>query len=296
MLPYKVTGPQASRINRELAVQKMPQTLASLNVDLLDGSSLRELAENEDKLLQRTAFMRVIENYDEIASRGEEVIQQIYQLADLKPLPPLKIESNRVDDIDNEDLNRVDVSDLDGEALIYLVRRCEQVSATPALRRAAQRLQEVDLPDDQKPAKIAAYMAQINAADDDSEALEILEKAKAFASQHGISNAPLLLSEVGLRITTGDSDGFRNTIDTISREHGNDPEVMGRLQQTLMAYGLIRPDGSMPGPPGAQAGAPPAGPPAAEAESGKLWTPDSGGSGSSSDQGGGGKLWVPGMD
>ncbi|MDA7878344.1 protein-disulfide isomerase, partial [bacterium] len=77
---------------------------------------------------------------------------------------------------------------------------------------------------------------------------------------------------------------------TLSRQYGNEPEVMAKLQQTLMAYGLISPDGS-------PRQAPSAAGPAAEqgGGGGELWTPDSGAPASGSG-GGGGKLWVPGMD
>ena len=36
---------------------------------------------------------------------------------------------------------------------------------------------------------------------------------------------------------------FQETIQSLTTQYGNDPEVMARLQQMLMSYGLIGPDG-----------------------------------------------------
>ena len=81
----------------------------------------------------------------------------------------------------------------------------------------------------------------------------------------------------------------------MSTRHGNEPEIMAQLQQMLMAYGLISPDGA----PRSRAGA--AAAPAAavpQPASGGLWTPDGGSAppAESAAEGGGSKLWIPGMD
>ena len=54
---------------------------------------------------------------------------------------------DEIESLANEDLNRVDASELDAESLIYLLQRAQQVSATPALRRFSQRIIEVPLTD-----------------------------------------------------------------------------------------------------------------------------------------------------
>ena len=138
-----------------------------------------------------------------------------------------------------------------------------------------------------------AYMTLINAAEGNEQALELMDEAKAFAQANEIPIANLLLSEVGLRLSAGDGPGFQNAVETLSRQYGNDPEVMAKLQQTLMAYGLIGPDGAPRQAPG---GPPPAAQQGGVAAYGRRkWSPAPG-SGGSGDGGGGGKLWVPGMD
>jgi hypothetical protein len=109
---------------------------------------------------------------------------------------------------------------------------------------------------------------------------------------HNLSSANLLLSEVGLRLSAGDGPGFQKAVETLSTRHGNDPEIMAQLQQLLMAYGLIGPDGA----PRARGGDP--APAAAQPASGGLWTPDGGAAppAEPAADGGGSKLWIPGMD
>ena len=145
-----------------------------------------------------------------------------------------------------------------------------------------------ELTEEQQPARLLAYMTLINAADANEDALKLLEDAKAFAESNNIPIANLLLSEVSLRLAAGDGVGFQSAIETLSSRYGNQPEVMARLQQMLVSYGLISPDGSpRSGPPAPAAAASPAG---------ELWTPDSGAPDAPAAKGGGGKLWVPGMD
>jgi hypothetical protein len=207
-------------------------------------------------------------------------------------LPTIKPSEAEIESIPNEDLARVDPSDLGAESLIYLLQRAQQISSTLAVRNFAAKLIDTELTEEQRPAKLLAYASLVNAAPTPNQALQTLEKAKAFAEAHGMSTANLLLSEVSLRLQSGDGEGFQKTIETISKRFGNDPEVMAQLQQMLMAYGLIRPDGS------ARPAAPEASPvdPTPSAAPSGLWTPDGGAAAASPDAGGEKKLWIPGMD
>ena len=290
MVRFKANPAEAEKVQTELAIARMPKTIGNLRLPILGGDSLKETAGDESKRLERTAVLRIIENYDIIASKGDNVLDEVRKIAGLEALPPIKAGSGEIETIPNEDLNRVDVSQLDAESLIYLVQRSQQVSATPAMRSAAEKLLQIDLSEDQKPVRMVAYMTLINTAPSSDEALELIEAAKAFSDERNMPKANLLLAEIAVRVNAGDGEGFQRAVQDISSNYGNDPEVMARLQQMLMSYGLISPDGS---PRGAPAG--PA--PAAAASESQLWTPDSGTPASpQSESGGGGKLWVPGMD
>lgn len=287
MIHYKAKPADAEQLQAQLMRARMAGSIVSTELPLLGGRSLKSVADDESIKFERLVAMRVLEQYDAIAAKGDDILREAYALAKLEPLPMLQLENGDVESIANEDLNRVDASTLDAEALIYLLQRSQQISATPALRRFASRLIDMELSNDQRPAKLLAYMTLINAAERNEEALELLEKAKAYGDAHKFPIANLLLSEVSLRLAVGDAAGFQNAIATLSSRYGREPEVMARLQQMLMAFGLISPDGSP------RAGRSPQAAPAGAAVTSELWTPDQP---TQPAQGGGSKLWIPGMD
>lgn len=295
MIRFQAKPAEAEALQNELQEARMPEVIANLRLPLLGGQSLISLADDDAKLLERTALLRTIEQYDSLASKGDAIIDRLYELAKLEKLPPLQPASSEVESVSNEDLQRLDPTGLDADALIYLLQRAQQVSATLATRHLATRLIDIDLSDEQKPAKLLAYMSLINSATNTGDALKLMDEAKAYASANDIPTANLLLSEVGLRLSAGDAEGFQNAIQTLSTQYGNEPEVMARLQQMLVAYGLVNPDGSPRQAPGV--GPEPTPSPAAGA--GQLWTPDGGAPAAApapNSEGGGSKLWVPGMD
>ncbi len=295
MIRFQAKPAEAEKLQAELTAARMPGAIASAPLPILGGKSLSELAGDDSKLLERTAVMRVVESYDSIAAKGDELIAEVYKLAGLEPLPPIKPSDTEIETLAGEDLNRVDPTGLNPESLVYLLQRAQQISATPAVRRFAKRLIEADLDEQQQPMRMLAYVTLVNASEKTEDALGTLEQAKAFAETHGLSTANLLLSEVGLRLSAGDGEGFQKAIETLSTRHGNDPEIMAQLQQLLMAYGLIGPDGA-PRSRGGAAAAPAAA--VSQPASGGLWTPDGGSAppAESAAEGGGNKLWIPGMD
>lgn len=290
MIRFQAQPAEAEKLQNSLMAARMPTAITSIESPILEGGSLASTCDDESKLFERTVMMRIVEQYDALVAKGQGIIDEAYRIAKLEPQPMLKPENNAVDSLPNEDLNRVDCSDLNAESLIYLLQRAQQVSATPTVRRVAKQLIGAELSEEQKPAKMLAYMTLINAAEGNEQAVSLLEEAKAFAEANGIPTANLLLSEVGLRLSAGDGPGFQNAVETLSSQYGNEPEVMAKLQQTLMAYGLISPDGSPRQAPAAQG-------PQASGGGNELWTPDSGApAAEGGGGGGGGKLWVPGMD
>ena len=291
MIRFQAKPAEAEKLQNGLMAARMPKAITSIDTPMLDGGSLESTCDDDSKLFERTVMMRIVEQYDALVSKGQGIIDEAYQIAKLEPLPMLKPSSADIETLANEDLNRVDCSDLDAESLIYLLQRAQQVSATPTVRRVAKQLIGAELSDEQKPAKMLAYMTLINASQGNEQAIELMDEAKAFAEANNIPTANLLLSEVGLRLSAGDGPGFQKAVETLSRQYGNEPEVMAKLQQTLMAYGLIGPDGTPRQAPGATA------PAAQQSGGGELWTPETGSPApETGGAGGGGKLWVPGMD
>ncbi|QDT09296.1 tetratricopeptide repeat protein [Planctomycetes bacterium K23_9] len=297
MIRYQAKPDEAEALQQEINAKRAPAAIASAELPILGGGSLLSTADDDSKRLERTAVIRVVEQYDAIISKGTNVIEEVYRLAKIEAPAAIEPTDDEIEKIANEDLNRVNPSKLNAESLIYLLQRSQQVAATPAIRVFAQSLIGAELTEEQMPAKMVAYMTLMNASTNSTAALKTLEEAKAFAAEKNLSTANLLLSEVSLRLQAGDGEGFQRTLGELTSKHGNEPEVMAQLQQMLVQYGLIRPDGSPaqgpPQPAGAVAGGPSAG------GGGELWTPDGGGSAPASKpagDGGGSKLWVPGMD
>lgn len=295
---FHASPAEAETLQADLARSRMPAAITTMKLPILGGKSLEELKGDDSKRFDRTVVVRIVENYDAIVSKGSEIMDAVYEGAGLEPQSPIRPSAGELETLDNEDLNRVDPSDLDIESAVYLLQRSKQVSATPALRRVAKKIIGMELTDEQQNGKLLAYVMLINSADNNAEAITTLEEAKAFAEARNLPISNLLLSEVGLRLSAGDGQGFQAAIEAISSRYGNDPEVMAQLQQILMAYGLIGPDGAPRGmggpPPGGRPGEPEqAGPPAA---GGGIWTPEGGAPPSQPASEGGGKLWIPGMD
>ncbi|TWT52669.1 hypothetical protein Pla22_02950 [Rubripirellula amarantea] len=295
MVRFQASPLDAEKLQLDLVQERMPEAVASLKLPLLGNASLKDLAGDESKLLVRTAVMQIIEQYDAVSSKLGDSIEKVYEFAGLQRRGMIVANNEDIESLANEDLAFVDPSQLNTESLIYLVQRAQQVSSTNAMRRFASALLESEMSEEQRPAKLLAYMTLINTATDNAVALKLLEEAKAFAAANQISTANLLLTEIGLRLQGGDGPGFQSALQAISSQYGQEPEVMAQLQQMLMAYGLIGPDGRPRGGPG---GPPSAAAPAAAG--GGLWTPDGGAPAPSPAAGGegdgGSKLWVPGMD
>lgn len=297
----KITDANAfDKLQRDLFQARAVGKLSEAAIPLLDHQSLRETAGDDSKWLQRAAVIRYIEGEDALLARDEQLIERLCEIGGRPAPEEIRPGGDEVENIPAYDLNRIDPALVDTENLIYLIQRAQQVSATKIGRRASRRVLEMDLAgqDQIAGAKLLAYSFLMQAATGTDQAIENLEAAKAYAKSQSISTASLLLAEVPLRLRAGDGEKFQECVQTLAREHGQDPEVMGRLQQLLMELGLVRPDGS---PAQGPRGAAPAG------RDGGMWTPggaDAPPAGGSSQPAGGSsqpaaapsKLWVPGMD
>lgn len=295
----KITDANAfDKLQRDLFQTRAVGKLSEAAIPLLDHQSLRETAGDDSKWLQRAAVIRYIEGEDALLARDEQLIERLCEIGGRPAPEEIRPDGDAVENIPAYDLNRIDPTIVDTENLIYLIQRAQQVSATKIGRRASRRVLEMDLAgqDQIAGAKLLAYSFLMQAATGTDEAIANLEAAKAYAKSQSISTASLLLAEVPLRLRAGDGEKFQECVQTLTREHGQDPEVMGRLQQLLMELGLVRPDGSPAQGPRVAA---PAG------RDGGMWTPGGGDAppASGSPQPAAAppaaapsKLWVPGMD
>ncbi|MCM2374800.1 tetratricopeptide repeat protein [Aporhodopirellula aestuarii] len=291
----KITDPsQFESLQQNLFVERAATKLAETPVPLLGNASLKDTAGDDSMWLARAALLRYLEGEDGLVARDGTLIARLYEIGGRPTPESIAATGDEVENIPAYDLNRVDPAGLDVENLVYLIQRAQQISATTIGRRASRQLLETELPTEGElaGAKLLAYSFLMQSAASSDEAIENLEAAKAYAESHSFSTASLLLAELPLRLRRGEPEKFQDCVQTIARNHGKDPEVMGRLQQLLVQFGLIRPDGS---PVQSRPAAP------AASDGGGLWTPDGGGGGAPAPAGESGgaapsKLWVPGMD
>jgi len=293
----KITDPSAfEKLSQDLFADRALGKLSETNIPLLDNRSIKDTAGDDSTWLQRAAIIRYLEGEDGLISRDESLISRLCEIADRPAPEPIHPTEEDVESTPTYDLNRIDPSGLDAENLVYLIQRAQQVSATVLGRRASRQLIAMDLPGEGElqGAKLLGYSFLMQNAINSDEAIESLEAAKAYAASNRFAAPSLLLAELPLRLRRNEGEKFQECVQAIMKDHGQDPEIMGRLQQILVQFGLVRPDGT----PVQRRG------PAPAANSGGLWTPDGGSSAPAAAAGGQpesgaaapSKLWVPGMD
>ncbi|QEG41111.1 tetratricopeptide repeat protein [Roseimaritima ulvae] len=283
---------EAARLEQDVLRERLVERVSKVRLPLTDGKSLDETADDDAMKLQRTAVVRILENYDSLVVIAADSLGALAEHLNVDVLPRLKPSDASVEGIANHDLGRLDVSDADAEMAVYVLQRAKQVSCTPAVLAAADRLIELEPQGDMKQAKLYAYLAKVPLIREPDKAMEVLKEAKAWADANEQPDASILLAMLPQHLISGDGEGFQQCMQELTTKYREDPAVMARLQQMLVQFGLINPDGTPRGAPAPAAAAP--------ASSG-LWTPDQGappaGPSPAAGQGeGGSKLWVPGMD
>ena len=114
MVRFKANPAEAQKLQMELTKARMPEAVASLPLPILGGKSLKECAadkaSNESTKLVRSAVMRTIEQYDALASKLGDSLDQVYQFAGLEEPATIKPTDDQIESLANEDLIHVDPS------------------------------------------------------------------------------------------------------------------------------------------------------------------------------------------
>ncbi len=290
--------------NRVFSMQHLPQRAAALPLPILGDKSLAEVAGDDAMSFQRAVVVRILEGY-ELFLGTEGVLEKIYEISKIEPLPPIKPTEQTLGDVTVADFHRVDPSELSPVGLYVLASNSQSTGNRTACKKLAETLvnKTADGATEQSDVRMTmeGYLLWMMNTMHPVESVEISDQAIAFAKKHNLNYASVLLARMELYLSMADQDGFRESIMEIEKNYGNDPAVMARVQQTLVQLGILRPDGSIrqPGGPAAGTAAPateftPAAPPEQRSEG--LWTPDSPNPPNPAGGEGGGKIWVPGMD
>jgi len=285
------------RFTRELNEARLADQLLDLPLQLFEGKSARQSAQQNVHEVQRTALVRILENSPELGNYGDALVDRIRAGAGVAALPDVLWSTVKQRSLSPSELNRLNPDDLqDPRELVGLIQAAKALRLSRLGKRAAERLRQIPLTDEYQPLLVAAYQFLAEQAATSDDALRILEEGKGRLPRGSQPLAALLLAEIPLRLVGPDPHSAAEVINRLVREYQQDATVMAQLQHLLMELGVLRPNAEGMGRPLA------AGQTREAASPSGLWTPQgateaapeaapaSGASGSGS------KLWLPGMD
>jgi tetratricopeptide (TPR) repeat protein len=282
--------PEMRTWQNQLVKARGPQRFLNTPLRLLDDRTPREALSVPNLKGKLAALVRALESYDVLATDAPEVLEAIRHELGVSSLPSYDLGNKDPRRVSLSDLCRINVASLGAEQSLILMERARVNGLRSAAQRLAQHLLELSLGGELKNTKISAYLLLAEFAGDMQKSLEYLDAAKRWAKENSVSNASILLSEISFRVHAGDAQGLQRCINSIMAEHATNQKVIVQMQQILVMYGILNPDGTprrMPGtaPVAAQPPAPPSG----------LWTPNTPAP-TAAAAGGKSKLWMPGME
>lgn len=291
----------------EFANSTFGQRVCSVSLPLLGGKSLAETASDDALLFERQVVVRLLEGR-QLLQTLKQPMQYIYETAKIDPLPELEIPEDQLGSVKAIDLDRVKMDGIGFEGLLWITFTAQHSGQVGVVNRwagAAIEYAKSHEGDEVNAEQVVqAYTLWAPLAESDTAILDRLSEGIEYAEKHSIEPLELLMQRFEHRLVSADAEGFQADMNLLQERYGNNPQVIGMVQQIMMRYGLLSPDGRprSAAPPAAAAAPGPsdqftAAPAPSQGSSSGLWTPDSGSSAPSSDSGeGGGKLWVPGMD
>jgi hypothetical protein len=269
-----------SAFHRQSLLQRWP----NMKLGCLDGKTPREaLAEGVYKVRVLAAIM-VMEDIAE-SMRCNFDFNELRTKLGLPVLSPIDPETIDMKAFPMSRLARLVSEKLTDEQLKwafhmaagYRIRKAIRMFGEEVLRRPSF---------EEKTERLEAYVRLAEEEEDLDRALEYIEAGRQAMEKMGHSHVSFDLQELHLRFARREPEHILRLIQHIDHQHGKEPNVAQSLTNTLINFGMLRPDGTpaipMRGPAEEEM------PIESAAETSQLWTPDS-----ASPGGGGGKLWTP---
>jgi hypothetical protein len=287
----KVTAADFARWQNEYLAARVEHRFLEAPLPLFDGLTVQQASEKPEHKQKLSALVRVLEGLDQLITDVPAALESIRSKVGVASLPSFDAPSGRaLVRVPSYKLPRMTPGSAGAEDSAMVIERGRSIGCRSIVQKFAQHLLSLTLGGDLQKLKASAYLALAESAVDVQVGLRYIDQGKAWAKENNVSNATLLLSEIGFRLQAADAPGLQACIRAITSEHGSNPNVIAQLQQLLAMYGLINPDGSPRRAPGAPG---PAATPAATSSGSPLWTPDAAAPAARSE---GSKLWIPGMD
>ena len=287
---------EAAVVQEGVIRRTFTDNLLATPLKMLDGKTLDEVSGDDGYKLQRTAIVRILNSYG-VTAIVESEIAALAEKLGVSKLPEIAITSDeQLYSLPVDSIPRIKIDGLTLEQRSTLMQRAHAFKVNAVTAKVARSIVDEDVGSDSFEDKLSAYLFLADATPDIQKSLAMLSEGTAWADMKEVPSAPLLFAEIPRRLALGDAEGFQNAISQITIKYGDDPQVMTRLQQLLVGYGLLNPDGTPRQSP--SSGRQPLQTPdtfdgPSKSDSGGLWTPESP---AAAPAGGESKIWLPGSE
>ncbi len=277
----------AAENQRDALMNRWPQ----LPLGILGGKRPQEAAGDPAQRTRLLAAILLVESWREPTRRPFDFNQLRARLG-LPTLEPIDPDGMNIAALPAARLARVVVEKLSDEALLACYRRALGLNAAAALRKLAQGV--IDRPgvgDRAERTRAFATLARLQESSD--QALACLDRGRKETEAAGESCAAWDLLELTFRFERLEAAEVNRLLRHVESRHLREPGVATAVQNLLVRFGAIRPDGTpvaaaAPQPQEEPAVAVPGG---AADDPGKLWLPEG-----QQPAGEKPRIWTPGMD
>lgn len=298
-LPRDITKEQLHDLMKRHVEYAILQQWPAMNLGCLDGKTPRQAAADPALSRRVAALVLVLETtLDAVA--GDFDFNRLRTELGLPALGPIDPASWKLDDqqaVDGQTsiistlplvrLPRLEVEKLSDELLVEGYRRCVAFHVDRAMQKFGEEILRRPSFRGKDEENDVLYRLARSVADIDKR-LDYIRRGRENALAAVKSCAIWDILELPLRLEKEQIEEIERLISHIRNKHMKEPGVAEAMYEFFVRIGALRPNG-MPGNMGDEAMQPAAA--AADAQPGKLWTPNG-------EQSGGEKpsLWVPGMD
>jgi hypothetical protein len=281
-LPPGVTRPQVESLGEAHLEQALLEVWPRLPLGLLDGKSPEEVASDPARQISLLAAIVLMEIWTRQAGERFDFNRLRAKLG-LPTLGPIDVGDDDVLDVPLVRLARVEVDKLSDEMLRDGFTFAAAYGAVDAVKAFGREWVNRPGIGDEELRRALGVLARVE--EDHDRALEYITRGRQAAEAAGESSAGWDLLEINIRLARGDGEEMARLLRHVEREHIREPGVAEAFAGILVRLGILRPDGTLAQP------LPEEEVPAASAEPGGLWTPDS-----VAPAGEKPKIWTPGMD
>jgi tetratricopeptide (TPR) repeat protein len=287
-LPQDIEREQYEELNEKMKEYVTLERWAEVPFEMFGGKSPQEACKDESNSIALEALMV---QFEASADQQAEESNLINRLRDKLGLPhpePVDIEALGDRLVSPVRQKYLDVTKLKDEQLIGLQSEAMTIGNMPVLKRVIPEVLGRPSTTEKIPHDLChSVMAQL--AEGEEARFEHIHQARNIAKQNNRPFGVYLVQELELSILHGKRDKVPVILREIETNHMHEPNVEYQLVRLLQKFGLIDPNGRMPGPPAENEGSAP------PADAGGIWTPGADEPASAEPEESDSKLWIPGQ-